>query len=76
MYFKVKMATSAEAEVEKMKKLEERIKAPSIWGRVACGVRFEDLQDRRYDNAIRFLKKHYLNEEVSIFLDFCCTRFF
>lgn len=58
-----------DAEVlEKMKALEERIKAPSYWGRVPCGVRFEDLQDRRYEEAVRFLKKHYLPEEVSFFL--------
>lgn len=55
---------SPEEEMEKMKRLEERIKAPSIWGRSACGLRFEDLQDNRYDDAIRLLKKHYLNEEV------------
>lgn len=59
------MAKSAEAEVEKMKMLEERIKAPSIWGRVPCGVRFEDLQDTRYEDAVRLLKNHYLSEEVS-----------
>ncbi|CAH0714953.1 unnamed protein product, partial [Brenthis ino] len=59
------MAKSAEAEVEKMKMLEERIKAPSIWGRVPCGVRFEDLQDRRYEDAVRLLKKHYLPEEIT-----------
>ncbi|XP_072946511.1 uncharacterized protein [Epargyreus clarus] len=59
------MAKSAEAEVEKMKILEERIKAPSIWGRVPSGVRFEDLQDRRYDDAVRLLKKHYLPEELT-----------
>ncbi|CAH0403362.1 unnamed protein product [Chilo suppressalis] len=57
------MAKSAEAEVEKMKLLEERIKAPSIWGRLPCGLRFEDLQDRRYEDAVRFLKKHFLQEE-------------
>ncbi|XP_052751026.1 uncharacterized protein LOC128200732 [Galleria mellonella] len=59
------MATSAEAEVEKMKLLEERIKAPSIWGRVPCGIRFEDLQDKRYEDAVRLLKKHYLPEEIT-----------
>ncbi|XP_023937309.2 uncharacterized protein LOC112045381 [Bicyclus anynana] len=59
------MAKSAEQEVEKMKQLEERIKAPSIWGRVPCGVRFEDLQDRRYEDAVRLLKKHYLPEEIT-----------
>ncbi|KAL0810862.1 hypothetical protein ABMA28_010166 [Loxostege sticticalis] len=59
------MAKSAEAEVEKMKLLEERIKAPSIWGRVACGIRFEDLQDKRYEDAVRLLKKHYLPEELT-----------
>ncbi|CAG4965994.1 unnamed protein product [Colias eurytheme] len=59
------MARSAEAEVEKMKALEERIKAPSIWGRVPCGIRFEDLQDRRYEDAVRLLKKHYLTEEIT-----------
>ena len=63
------MTSQADA-LEKMKLLEERIKAPSIWGRVPCGVRFEDLQDRRYEDAIRLLKKHYLTEEgeVSRFL--------
>jgi hypothetical protein len=60
------MAKSAEAEVEKMKLLEERIKAPSIWGRVPCGIRFEDLQDKRYEDAVRMLKKHYLPEEVCV----------
>lgn len=60
------MAKSAEQEVEKMKQLEERIKAPSIWGRVPCGVRFEDLQDKRYEDAVSLLKKHYLPAEVSI----------
>ncbi|KAM3962183.1 uncharacterized protein ACR2FA_003681 [Aphomia sociella] len=59
------MAKSAEVEVEKMKILEERIKAPSIWGRVPCGVRFEDLQDKRYEDAVRLLKKHYLPEEIT-----------
>uniref|UniRef100_A0A2H1VYK7 SFRICE_017195 n=1 Tax=Spodoptera frugiperda TaxID=7108 RepID=A0A2H1VYK7_SPOFR len=60
------MAVKNDAEtLEKMKLLEERIKAPSIWGRVPCGIRFEDLQDRRYDDAIRLLKKHYLSEEIT-----------
>ncbi|XP_028031234.1 uncharacterized protein LOC114243815 [Bombyx mandarina] len=59
------MAKTAEADVEKMKILEERIKAPSIWGRVPCGIRFEDLQDRRYEDAVKLLKKHYLPEEVT-----------
>ncbi|CAH2098319.1 unnamed protein product [Euphydryas editha] len=59
------MAKSVEAEVEKMKMLEERIKAPSIWGRVPCGVRFEDLQDTRYEDAVRLLKNHYLSEELT-----------
>ncbi|CAH2268348.1 uncharacterized protein LOC120625317 [Pararge aegeria] len=59
------MAKSAEQEVEKMKQLEERIKAPSIWGRVPCGIRFEDLQDRRYEDAVRLLKTHYLPEEIT-----------
>ncbi|XP_047539448.1 uncharacterized protein LOC125072796 [Vanessa atalanta] len=59
------MARSAEAEVEKMKLLEERIKAPSIWGRVPCGVRFEDLQEKRYEDAVRLLKNHYLPEELT-----------
>ncbi|KAJ0171796.1 hypothetical protein K1T71_012559 [Dendrolimus kikuchii] len=59
------MAQGAEAEVEKMKILEERIKAPSIWGRVPCGIRFEDLQDRRYEDAVRMLKKHFLPEEIT-----------
>ncbi|XP_049706318.1 uncharacterized protein LOC126056625 [Helicoverpa armigera] len=59
------MAKNDAATLERMKQLEERIKAPSIWGRVACGVRFEDLQDRRYDEAIRLLKKHYLPEEIT-----------
>ncbi|KAJ8708399.1 hypothetical protein PYW07_010524 [Mythimna separata] len=60
------MATKDAEALEKMKILEERIKAPSIWGRVPCGVRFEDLQDWRYDDAIRLLKKHYLTEEGEI----------
>ncbi|XP_045761793.1 uncharacterized protein LOC123865021 [Maniola jurtina] len=59
------MAKSAEQEVEKMKQLEERIKAPSIWGRLPCGIRFEDLQDRRYEDAVRLLKNHYLPEEIT-----------
>ncbi|XP_069355575.1 uncharacterized protein [Maniola hyperantus] len=59
------MAKSAEQEVEKMKQLEERIKAPSIWGRLPCGIRFEDLQDRRYEDAVRLLKEHYLPEEIT-----------
>ncbi|CAK1547678.1 unnamed protein product [Leptosia nina] len=60
------MAKSTEAEqLEKMKALETRIKAPSIWGRVPCGIRFEDLQDRRYEDAVRLLKKHYLTEEIT-----------
>ncbi|CAG9792399.1 unnamed protein product [Diatraea saccharalis] len=59
------MAKSAEAEVEKMKMLEERIKAPSIWGRVPCGIRFEDLQDRRYEDAVKFVKKHFIREEIT-----------
>lgn len=60
------MASGAAAEVNKMKALEDRIKAPSVWGRMAIGLRFEDLQDRRYDEAAKFLKKHYLSEEVGI----------
>ncbi|XP_041971861.1 uncharacterized protein LOC121727882 [Aricia agestis] len=59
------MATGAELEVEKIKQLEARIRAPCVWGRVPCGVRFEDLQDTRYDAAIQFLRKHYLNEEIT-----------
>ncbi|XP_075985862.1 uncharacterized protein LOC142982990 [Anticarsia gemmatalis] len=59
------MAKSDAETLEKMKQLEERIKAPSIWGRVSCGVRFEDLQDKRYDDAVRLLKKHYLPEEIT-----------
>ncbi|KAF9423673.1 hypothetical protein HW555_000999 [Spodoptera exigua] len=51
--------------LERMKLLEERIKAPSIWGRVSSGIRFEDLQDRRYDEAVKLLKKHYLPEEIT-----------
>ncbi|XP_053620324.1 uncharacterized protein LOC128680879 isoform X1 [Plodia interpunctella] len=58
------MASGAEA-MEKMKLLEERIKAPSIWGRVPCGIRFEDLQDKRFEDAIRLLKKHYLSEDIT-----------
>lgn len=58
------MAQSAEAEVLKLRELEERIKAPCIWGRAPSGVRFEDLQERRYDDAIRLLKHHYLLEEI------------
>lgn len=57
--------TEAEAEIEKMKVLEERIKAPSIWCRLTWGMRFEDLQDTRYDEAAQLLEKHYLTEEVS-----------
>ncbi|XP_068624000.1 uncharacterized protein [Battus philenor] len=52
-------------ELDKMRILEERIRAPSIWGRVPCGVRFEDLQDTRYEEAVKLLKKHYLPEEVT-----------
>ncbi|XP_030025652.2 uncharacterized protein LOC115444130 [Manduca sexta] len=59
------MALTAEAEVEKMKILEKRIKAPSIWGRLPCGIRFEDLQSNSYDDAVRLLKKHYLPEEIT-----------
>ncbi|XP_061384703.1 uncharacterized protein LOC116773579 [Danaus plexippus] len=59
------MARNAEAEVAKMKMLEERIKAPSIWGRVPCGIRFEDLQDRSYEDAVRLLKNHFLSEEIT-----------
>lgn len=58
------MAQSAEAEVQKLRELEERIKAPCVWGRVPCGIRFEDLQERRYEDAVRLLKHHYLTEEV------------
>ncbi|XP_049881154.1 uncharacterized protein LOC126377463 [Pectinophora gossypiella] len=54
-----------EMDIGKMKALEERIKAPSIWGRIPCGLRFEDLQDKRYEEAVRFLKKHYLGEEIT-----------
>lgn len=60
------MATGAAAEVNKMKALEDRIMAPSVWGKMAIGLRFEDLQDRRYDEAAKFLKKHFLNEEVGM----------
>ncbi|CAF4941543.1 unnamed protein product [Pieris macdunnoughi] len=60
------MAKSTEAEqLEKMKILETRIKAPSIWGRYPGGIRFEDLQERRYEDAVRLLKKHYLTEEIT-----------
>ncbi|KAI8423619.1 hypothetical protein MSG28_012682 [Choristoneura fumiferana] len=60
------MAKMTEAEIlAKMKVLEDRIKAPSIWGRVPCGVRFEDLQDKRYEDTVRLLKKHYLPEEYT-----------
>ncbi|XP_073960813.1 uncharacterized protein isoform X1 [Choristoneura fumiferana] len=60
------MAKMTEAEIlAKMKVLEDRIKAPSIWGRVPCGVRFEDLQDKRYEDTVRLLKKHYLPEEIT-----------
>ncbi|CAB3225911.1 unnamed protein product [Arctia plantaginis] len=59
------MAQDEAAALQKMRDLEERIKAPSIWGRVPCGVRFEDLQDRRYDDAVRLLKRHYLTEEIT-----------
>ncbi|KPJ08049.1 hypothetical protein RR48_04156 [Papilio machaon] len=55
--------SEAATEIEKMRALEERIKAPSIWGRLPCGIRFEDLQDTRYDDAVKLLKKHYLPEE-------------
>ncbi|KAJ2944833.1 hypothetical protein O0L34_g1727 [Tuta absoluta] len=58
-------AAAAEAEINKMRELEERIKAPSIWGRVPCGIRFEDLQENRYEEAVTFLKRHYLNEEIT-----------
>lgn len=58
--------TEAETEIEKMKILEERIKAPSIWCRLPCGIRFEDLQDTRYDDAAQLLNDHYLNQEVSL----------
>lgn len=61
------MAKGVEYEVERMKQLEERIKAPSVWGGVPCGIRFEDLQDRRYEDAVQLLKKHYLPEEVGFF---------
>lgn len=56
--------SEAATEIEKMRALEEKIKAPSIWGRVPCGIRFEDLQDTRYEDAVKLLKKHYLSEEV------------
>lgn len=56
--------SEAATEIEKMRALEEKIKAPSIWGRVPCGIRFEDLQDTRYEDAVKLLKKHYLCEEV------------
>ncbi|XP_026735962.1 uncharacterized protein LOC113499629 [Trichoplusia ni] len=59
------MASKDAEALEKMKRLEERIKAPSIWGRLPSGIRFEDLQDKRYDDAIRLLKKHYLPEEIT-----------
>ncbi|XP_063394696.1 uncharacterized protein LOC134679678 isoform X1 [Cydia fagiglandana] len=60
------MAKMTETEIlAKMKVLEDRIKAPSIWGRVPCGVRFEDLQDKYYEDAVRLLKKHYLTEELT-----------
>ncbi|XP_061705308.1 uncharacterized protein LOC133516407 isoform X1 [Cydia pomonella] len=60
------MAKMTEAEIlAKMKVLEDRIKAPSIWGRVPCGVRFEDLQDKYYEDTVRLLKKHYLSEELT-----------
>ncbi|XP_068623999.1 uncharacterized protein [Battus philenor] len=57
--------TEAEAEIEKMKILEERINAPSIWCRLPCGLRFEDLQDVRYDEAVQLLEEHFLTEEVT-----------
>ncbi|CAH2058104.1 unnamed protein product, partial [Iphiclides podalirius] len=57
--------TEAEAEIEKMKVLAERIKAPSIWCRLPNGIRFEDLQDNRYDEATQLLEEHYVMEEVT-----------
>ncbi|CAG4945076.1 unnamed protein product [Parnassius apollo] len=57
--------SEAEIEIEKMKILEERIKAPSIWGRVPCGLRFEDLQDKRYEDAVKLIKRHYISEEIT-----------
>ncbi|CAK1589628.1 unnamed protein product [Parnassius mnemosyne] len=57
--------SEAEAEIEKIKILEERIRAPSIWGQLPCGIRFEDLQETRYDEAIRLLEDNYLTEEVT-----------
>ncbi|CAG5043896.1 unnamed protein product [Parnassius apollo] len=57
--------SDAEAEIEKIKILEERIRAPSIWCRLPCGLRFEDLQDTRYDEAIQLLENNYLTDEVT-----------
>ncbi|GBP37534.1 hypothetical protein EVAR_28786_1 [Eumeta japonica] len=58
------MARSAQGEVQRIKELEARIKAPSVWGRTPMGLRFEDLQERRIDDAVKFLRKRYLTEEI------------
>lgn len=51
-------------EEDKANELEARIKAPIVWARLENEVRIEDLQEKRYDEAVAILKDHFLNTEV------------
>lgn len=52
-------------EEDKANELEARIKAPIVWVKLENGIRIEDLQEKRYDEAITILKDHFLNTEVN-----------
>ena len=36
--------------------LQERIKAPLVWARLTVGVRIEDLQEKRFPEAVQLLR--------------------
>lgn len=55
------------SEEDKAKALENKIKAPLVWGLYEKRhLRVEDLKDvKKFDEAVDILKKHFLNTEVS-----------
>ncbi|XP_069700390.1 uncharacterized protein [Periplaneta americana] len=42
----------------------QRIQAPLIWARLTTGIRIEDLQEKRFEEAIHLLKKYFIREET------------
>ncbi|KAJ9599185.1 hypothetical protein L9F63_010362 [Diploptera punctata] len=44
--------------------LQERIKAPLVWARLTSGVRIEDLQEKRFPEALQLLREYFLTEET------------